>query len=448
MKDRSLTLHVLVASLSWILVALVSTALLLVYFDWDHITRNYDASILMHLEEMAEQSRMSQSGVLDDRPHPTDRRFDIPGSGWYWEVRNDSRVLARSASLGEEKLDLVGMERSGHGAVYETTGPWGKRIRLQLLEQAEPAVGATLLFVATASVEDIWAEVIDITKHTAISFLVLAAVLAGAAVIQLRIALRPLHAVGDAVDLVRDGKAKTLEGSFPREIRPLVDQLNKLIEHSAVLASRARNRLGDLAHSIKNPLTALNSEAYEHMEEPQRSSVLEQTRHIQDSLEHYLARARVFGSDKVLGARTPVKPLIEDLVFLMRRVYADRGVYFDTEGLGGCCFRGDAQDLEESVGNLLDNAGKHASSLVRIHCNTRERRLHITVEDDGPGIPEEQIPKTMKGVRLGTAQPGRGRGLGICRDIVEMYGGRLTLGASELGGLRAEVQLPGAWTSC
>jgi signal transduction histidine kinase len=434
-----------VASLSWIIVALVSTAGLLVYFDWDHITRNYDANIRMHLEEMADQSPLGRSEALEGIPHPTDRRFDIPRSGWYWEVRRDGRVLARSASLEDQGL---GPNRPEPGIVHKATGPWGKRIRLQALERAAAPGETPLYFLATASVVDIRAEAIDIAEHTAISFLVLTAVLVAAAVVQLRIALRPLHAVGDAVGLVRDGRATTLEGSFPREVRPLVDQLNALIEHSAVLASRARNRLGDLAHSIKNPLTALNSEAYEHMEEPQRTRVLEQTRHIQDSLEHYLARARVFGSDKVLGALTPVKPLIEDLAFLMRRVYADRELNFDTGGLGGCCFRGEAQDLEESVGNLLDNAGKWASSEVRVHCNTRDRRLHITVEDDGPGIPQDQVPRILKGVRLNSDKPGRGRGLGITRDIVEMYGGELKLSASELGGLRAEVQLPGTWASC
>jgi signal transduction histidine kinase len=210
---------------------------------------------------------------------------------------------------------------------------------------------------------------------------------------------------------------------------------------------RARNRLGDLAHSIKNPLTALNNEAY-NMNEDQRALVLEQTQHIQDSLKHYLARARVFGTDKVLGARTPVKPLIEDLIFLMRRVYEDRGLEFDTTGLGGCGFRGDAQDAEEMFGNLLDNASKWAASTVKIACHSSEQRLYVTIEDDGPGIPQDRIDKVLEGVKLDYSKPGQGRGLGIVRDIVEMYGGRLELDHSELGGLRAEVQLPGAWGSC
>jgi signal transduction histidine kinase len=132
----------------------------------------------------------------------------------------------------------------------------------------------------------------------------------------------------------------------------------------------------------------------------------------------------------------------------MQRVYAERELQFNMDGLGGCCFRGDAQDLEEMLGNLLDNAGKWASSEVRVHCRSSDQRLHVTVEDDGPGIPADQIPTVLEGAHLDSSRSGQGRGLGIVRDIVNMYGGSLELGPSDLGGLRAEVQLPGAWASC
>mgnify|MGYP002389335862 CR=1 FL=1 len=184
------------------------------------------------------------------------------------------------------------------------------------------------------------------------------------------------------------------------------------------------------------------------MNAKQRALVLEQARHIEDSLKHHLTRARVFGTDKVLGIRTPVKPLVEDLVFLMQRVHVARALQFDTRGVGDCCFRGDDQDLEEMVGNLLDNASKWASSVVRVHCHTANQRLRLTVEDDGPGIPEDRIEAALKGVQSDPSRSGQGRGLGIVADIVEMYGGRLDLGRSEIGGLRAELQLPGAWACC
>jgi signal transduction histidine kinase len=447
MKDKFLTRRILAASVSWILATLVLTAILLMYSDWQHLKRSYDASVLMHLEEMQDQARLDENDQLGQVPHPTERQFDVPHSGWYWAVRYRGKTLARSASLDGKELDLSGLDSPQPGVTYRVTGPWGKELRLQVLNGSSDPREEALSFLATAPLDDMKAELVDIAEHMFSGFLVMAIALVAAAAIQLRIVLRPLHAVSDGIRLVREGLAKKLEGSFPREVRPMVDELNNLIEHSAVVALRARNRLGDLAHSIKNPLTALNNEAY-NMDQDQRILVLEQTQHIQDSLKHYLARARVSGTDKVLGVRTPVKSIIEDLVFLMQRVYADRELQFDTEGLGGCCFRGDAQDLEEMLGNLLDNASKWASSVVRVHCRSSEQRLHVTVEDDGPGIPADQIPNVLEGAHLDSSRSGQGRGLGIVRDIVNMYGGSLELGTSDLGGLRAEVQLPGAWASC
>jgi signal transduction histidine kinase len=447
MKDRFLSRRILAASVFWILATLTLTALLLMYFYWDHITRDFDADVLMHLEEMADQTRLDGNGRLETVPHPTDRRFHIPRSGWYWEILHEDRVLARSESLGEAGLDLAGLGDSPPGAIYRLAGPWGEELRMQLLDLPAAPGRQPVRLVAGLPLKDIRAEVIHMARHTALSFLILAAALVAALAVQLRIALRPLRAVSVGVARVRSGEAKTLSGNFPREVRPLVEQLNSLIEHSAIVALRARNRLGDLAHSIKNPLTALTNEAY-NMNAEQRALVLEQTRHIEDSLKHHLTRARVFGTDKVLGIRTPVKPLVEDLVFLMQRVHVARALQFDTRGVGDCCFRGDDQDLEELVGNLLDNASKWASSVVRVHCHTANQRLRLTVEDDGPGIPEDRIEAALQGVQSDPSRSGQGRGLGIVADIVEMYGGRLDLSRSELGGLRAELQLPGTWVSC
>ena len=236
----------------------------------------------------------------------------------------------------------------------------------------------------------------------------------------------------------------TVIEDFPDEIQPLVSELNNLIDHNAVLLKRARNRLADLAHSIKNPLTVINNEAH-NLQPDQRELIHDQTNDIERSVDHYLTRARASGMDSVLGARAHIKTVAEDLAFAMRRIHKDRNLEIDFTGLGSCSFRGEAQDLEEILGNLMDNACKWANSRVIVHCSSREDRCKIVVEDDGPGIPEEELEMVLnRGHRLDETTPGHGLGLNIVKEIVEIYGGKIRFSRSGYGGLLAELDLPGA----
>ena len=226
-------------------------------------------------------------------------------------------------------------------------------------------------------------------------------------------------------------------------MQPLVDELNNLLDHNAVLLKRARNRLGDLAHSVKNPLTVIKNEA-RNLEPAQRDLITQQTSDISRNVDHYLTRARMFGTEKVLGARSEVKPVIEDLVYAMQRLYQERELEFDSTGLESCWFRGERQDLEEMLGNLLDNACKWARQRVYVHCRGGDDDLLVlAVEDDGPGIPDEERALVMRrGHKLDESKPGHGQGLGIVKDIADLYGGSLKLMRSRFGGLLAELVLP------
>ena len=172
--------------------------------------------------------------------------------------------------------------------------------------------------------------------------------------------------------------------------------------------------------------------------------ILEQTANIADSVDHHLSRARAFGTTNVLGARVKVKPVAEDLVFALQRIFGDRELRFDLDELGDCSVRCESQDLEEMLGNLMDNACKWAKSRVRIRCCEDDGHRVLSVEDDGPGIPDGQLERVLqRGQRLDESKQGHGLGLGIVQDIVELYSGTLRLERSELGGLRAVLTLPG-----
>ena len=446
MLRKSLAFRITALSGIWIMMTLVTTAVLLVILYRDHIAQHFDAHVFMHVEELVAASVLSPEGELSLTSYPTDPRFQELNSGWYWEVRQNGKTLDRSSSLGDERLDLEGLPASEWPLVHEIMGPGLEKLRVQVVDMALTPTGASLIFLASAPVKSIMEDVQDFGWHVLSSFLILGFGLLTAVVVQVKIALRPLHAISAGISRIRDGISQKLDESYPSDVQPVVDALNNLLEHNAVLLKRARNQLGDLAHSIKNPLTVLNNEA-RNMEPGQKHLLLQQTGDIERSVEHYLSRARAFGTESILGAKSNVKALTEDLVFVMNQIYQERELQIDTSGVGNCncVFRGESQDLEEMLGNLLDNACKWARTRVIVHCTTRSKRLLLFVEDDGSGMDESQIEQAMqRGSKLDDSRPGHGLGLGIVKDLAELYDGKMTISGSGYGGVCAELDLPGA----
>lgn len=424
--------------------ALIGTGALLMGFYRDHIEQHYDAHVQMHMEEMVSAARLLPDGSLDLSYPPSDPRYQVAHSGWYWEIRHAGSVLAKSPSLGDTKINLGNIYTAEHAGTHVITGPDGSPLRVQTMQIPAGIPGEHLLLVASAPMMGIRDDVIDVAEHMAVSFSLLALGLLVAVVLQIRIALRPIEAISTGIGDIHLGTADKLQGDFPRDVQPLVDELNNLLEHNSMLLRRARNQLGDLAHSIKNPLTVINNEA-RTMKSERGKLILAQTADIASSVDHHLSRARAFGTTNVLGSRAKVKNVAEDLEFALKRIYKNRDLEFDLSGLGTCSVRCEGQDLEEMLGNLMDNACKWAKSRVIVHCRGEVDRCLLYVEDDGPGIPDDEMERVLqRGQRLDESREGHGLGLGIIQDIVEMYSGKLTLGRSGYGGLSAELNLPGA----
>ena len=424
--------------------ALTISALLLVYSYRDHAARHYDEHVSMHMDELLDASELKQDGTFDLKYAPSDPRYRDLYSGWYWEVKGSGLSLKRSPSLGDNDLNIGDIEATRRMAIHELTGPVGEKLRVQVLEvEVQPGFDP-FVFLASAPLTGYTDDVLNYSTHIIGSFLLLGIGLLMAVVLQVRTALRPLKAISTGIGDIREGRATKLPPARLEDVQPLVDELNNLLDHNTVLLKRARNRLADLAHSVKNPLSVINNEA-RNMEPEQRDLILRQTRDISRNVDHYLSRARTFGTGKVLGSRSEVKKTVEDLVYAMQRIYQDRDLDFDYSDLVECWFRGEGQDLEEMMGNLLDNACKWARKRVSIQAATMEDRLFLTVDDDGPGIPEEEIENVIRrGHKLDESKPGHGQGLGIVKDIVGLYGGELILDKSELGGMKAQLDLPAA----
>jgi signal transduction histidine kinase len=252
-----------------------------------------------------------------------------------------------------------------------------------------------------------------------------------------------LRRVRDSLARIRNGNARRLEGRFPAEIAPLAGELNSLIQHSEEVVGRARTHVANLAHFLKTPLTVLASEA-EAQPGPLADQVKRQVDSMRRQVDHYLARGRAAGALDVLGNRTKVKAVLDDLARVLERIHEARGIEIETECPPGLFFRGDRQDLEEMAGNLIDNACKWAKRhVVARAAPLPGARWELVIGDDGPGLaPEDRARVLERGERLDESVPGSGLGLSIVEDIAKLYGGALELGTSEMGGLSARLSLP------
>jgi signal transduction histidine kinase len=268
---------------------------------------------------------------------------------------------------------------------------------------------------------------------------------------QIRWGLRPLDNVRSGLAALRSGKETRFEGPFPAEIEPLATELNALLESNQQIIERARTQVGNLAHALKTPLSVITNEA-RSASGPLAVKVAEQAEIMRLQVNHYLDRAQIAARSKVIGVVTEVEPAVASLVRAMDRIHGDTGVEVTAEVPEGARFKGEKQDLEEILGNLVDNACKWAKSSVAVTVDYQKPegeaspgRFVLFIDDDGPGLTAEQREDaTRRGRRLDESKPGSGLGLSIVTDLVQLYDGTFRLDRSAAGGLRAEVELPAA----
>jgi signal transduction histidine kinase len=266
---------------------------------------------------------------------------------------------------------------------------------------------------------------------------------------QVRFGLAPLKRISEGLAAIRAGTAERLAGQFPFEIAPLARETNALIDANREIVERARTHVGNLAHALKTPLSVMVNEASARGDDPLANKVLEQADIMRDQVARHLERARLSARLTVVGNVTDVLPVVSALARTMEKIYLDRGIAIDVEAPTPVRFKGEQQDLEEMVGNLVDNACKWAQARVSIEVMAATEGAHpvvrIVVDDDGPGLDADQREQvTHRGQRLDETKPGSGLGLSIVVELATLYGGELNLGTAPIGGLRAELVLPAA----
>ncbi len=418
------------------------------------VESNFDTTLSFDLDGLIAAADPDPNGVVTVEAGFVNPRFERIYSGWYWQITpvdpGPQHLRPRiSRSLWDKTIKVTDTTTSGPLIWGHATGPEGQHLRT-LERRVEFPVTATAkrddtrayVFLVAGDMADNEMHIAQFNGTLAWSFVALGLGLIAAIFIQVRIGLLPLRRVSEALARIRDGKARQLEGRFPAEIQPLASELNSLIAHSAEVVGRARTHVSNLAHFLKTPLTVLSSEA-DANPGPLAEAVQRQVATMRRQVDHYLARARAAGAVDVLGNRTPVRPVLDDLARVLMRIHADAGIAITVDCPASLSFRGERQDLEEMVGNLIDNGCKWAHSRVAVTAHPDGATFELDVEDDGEGLSaEERGLVGERGERLDETVPGTGLGLAIVRDIARLYGGTFDLGESRIGGLKAVLRLP------
>jgi signal transduction histidine kinase len=439
---RSLTARLmLVAALGALPVLLMAGGSLLWLFS-ERIERRFDAFLAAYQQQLIAGAELDADGALRLSAQPADPHFDLPFSGWYWQVSSGERTLAQSPSAGPLQ-GAAGLPITRFEGAADWIGPGDVVLRAVARAVRLPGSDALIRVVVMGPHAEIDQDVraFGLQLALALGGLGLAFLLATA--LQVRYGLLPLGDLRAALQKIRRGTAPRLAGDYPVEVAPLVDELNEVLAHNEALIARARVQAGNLAHGLKSPLTVLRQELTELTDE--RGQILrDQVAIIGDQVERMLARIRAAGPLSAAAGRTRIEPVLQDLSFSLDIIHRERAVAIEIACPDSAIFAGDAADLAEMLGNLMDNACKWARAKVRVAVTAGDT-LTILIDDDGPGIPPARRAAALaRGGRLDQTAPGSGLGLDIVREIAELYRGGLSLEDSPLGGLRARLELPGS----
>ena len=439
----SLRFRLLAGAAVWIALALAMAGVVLSGLFHDHVARRFEAELTNHLDQLAALIEVGADGAPLLRQPLSDPRFRRPLSGLYWQVGPGDGPILRSRSLWDEALPLPPDEvPDGDIHRHSLPGPAGRH--LSVLERAVTFPnGVAPLRMAVAQDEgELRAVVADFNRVLWLSLGALALVLIAAAVVQVSVGLRPLVRLRAELAAVRAGRRKRFGGDAPREVQPLLADLNALLDHSEEVVGRARLQAGNLAHALKTNLAVLANEA-------EGEAIARQVAVMRRHIDHHMARARAAAARGLPGVATPVADSAGPLARVMEKLQGGGRVTVTVRVPREHVFAGEREDLDEMLGNLLDNACKWATSRVEVSSRLEAGgMLAVAVEDDGPGLPADRrdaVP--APGLRLDESTPGSGLGLAVVRDVARLYGGDLRLGDSPLGGLRVELVLPAACPS-
>ena len=455
MRTNSLALRLFIWATACTVVILITTGIALSTLYRHAVERAFDRRLDVYLRTLVADVASPEEGT-DKYPQSIgEPLFELPLSGWYWQVtRLDSKTpdVHSSRSLWDSTLPRLPDAKSSADAEYRqgyANGPENQELRLVERDIDLGPDGRYLIAVA-GDASEIDDETASFERTIMITFTALTLALLLTTALQVRFGLAPLKRISESLAAIRSGRSERLQGEFPVEIAPLARETNALIDSNREIVERARTHVGNLAHALKTPLSVIVNEAAARGHDPLAMKVLEQTDIMRDQVARQLERARLAARSAVVGTSIEIPPVVTALARSMEKLYRARDIAIAVDVPEYARFRGEQQDLEEMVGNLVDNGCKWALSRVAVEVIANQAstsdpkpRVRIIVDDDGPGLsPAERERVAQRGQRLDETKPGSGLGLSIVAETAAMYGGGIRLDQSKLGGLAVKLRLP------
>jgi len=427
----------------WISLLLLGGGLALDRVLSDAITRNFDDGMNYVLTAMIASAEIGPDGEVLFNREPADQRFLEPNSGIYYQISGKGHEDWRSRSLWDRALKVNPEHHDDAPHIYDSNQFPGEDLRVMERSIILPGSNTRWMFMVAQAREGLDAQIKTLRSTLFESFALLALGLIVLATLQTIYGLRPLRKVRHEIVRMRAGEKNRVTEPMPAEVLPMVEELNALLAHNERQAEEARTHAGNLAHALKTPLTVIMNAATAQSPDLGDTVIREATT-MRRQVDHHLARARAVGRRGAAHSRAEVWASLDAVERAVQRLYPE--VRIDMDGDKDAAVRVERQDLDEMLGNLIENAAKYGGGSVFATVGRKGSMVEILVEDDGTGIPQADRTRIFdRGVRLDSGKPGTGLGLAIVRDVAEIYDGSVALEESEdLGGLLVRLRLPAA----
>ncbi len=439
----SLSRRMILIAAVWITVLLIGGGIALDRVLTSSVERSFDNQLEYVLTAMIASAEIGNDGEVKMNRPLGDQRFLEPNSGLYWQITGKGAIPFPSRSLWDRELktQVIPNDRAVH---FRNS----REFRDEPLRIAErsiilPDSDIYWIFMVGQSRDSLDAQIRELRSVLVTSFLLLALGLIILVALQTFYGLWPLRAVRQAIAQMRSGRESRVTEALPDEVMPMVNELNALLDHNEKQAEESRRHAGNLAHALKTPLTVIMNSATAKAGDLDETVIREATT-MRRQVDHHLARARAVGRRGHSHSRADVWDSLESVERAVSRLYSH--IRLDMAGDKTLAARVERQDLDEMLGNLIENAAKYGGGSVFVTVEEAGNFVEMLVEDDGKGIPENERERIFdRGARLDTGKPGTGLGLAIVRDVAEIYDGSVSLEESEdLGGLLVRLRLPKA----
>ena len=445
---NSLAVRLFFSATVWIILTLMAAGLLLSDLNKKSNFAAFDDRLNLLLETLIGASRVDSSDSITVVSSIGDPRFFQPYSGWYWQVNNGAKTLSRSRSMGDQVftsdkrliggrsqfIDSVNLENANNRFIEK------KKLHIVERQISFPGISNPIIFLVSGDTQEYRDNIKKFNDTLLVTLIVLGVGLMIAVFLQVNYGLLPLNKIKQALFKIRNGDKKKLEAQYPLEVQPLATEINELLEHNEKIVERAKTHVGNLAHVLKTPLAVISNEVGSEHNSVLKTQIVLMQKHI----DRYLKKAHLQAIGQSVKSKIAFMQFLKKMINIFNKIYPH--INFDfPENFKEFFVYGSLEDMEELVGNILENGCKYGRKKIKISINQiSDVEIKIQISDDGEGLPVKKMNEVFaRGFRLDEQTPGTGLGLNIVKDIVEFYKGKVWLEkSSELGGLEVNIRLP------